>query len=155
MRGVCIFYLGELLAWRAVWLRPEAVPEFGAADVQRPQGADGGRPILHPAHPRPFQALPDDLAAGLGRPAADVPATLAIPRVIGAMAIVLEVTDQLAQLLPDLGTRPRRQAHLGQMRQQGFAALLVEDPLGLAGPGGAGRLVAVVQHLGKVAQVLG
>src|SRR5438105_3201616 len=101
-QGACVIYLGGCSGGGAVGLCPEAIPEFGAADVQRAQGPHRGGPVLHPPHARPFQPRADDLTARLGGSGADVPPALAIGRVVRPVAIVLEIPDQLAERLPDL-----------------------------------------------------
>src|SRR5438445_12554808 len=112
-------------------LGPEAVPECAATDVERAQRSNGRGSILDPAHSRSFQAFADDFAARLGRAAADVPAVAAVSRVVGAMAVVLEVADELAQFFSNLRRRSRCQGKGVQVREQRLAALLVENALGL------------------------
>src|SRR3977135_2225477 len=74
-----------------------APPEVEAPPPRHRAGA-----VLDPAHARALQALADDFAARLRGTAADIPAFLPVGRVVGAMAVVLEVADQLAQLLTNL-----------------------------------------------------
>jgi len=88
---VCVILFGE--SGGAAGLFPEAIPEFWPAAIQRAQGADGRGSALHPTHPRPFESLTNEFAAGLGRAAADVPAARPVAGIIGAMAVALKVTD--------------------------------------------------------------
>src|SRR4029079_19784193 len=125
-------------------LGPEAVPEFATADVQSTQRRHRGRALLHPTHARSFQAFADDLATRLRGAAANVPAVLAVGWVIGAMAVVLEVADQLAQLLVNFRRCSWRQFERLQVRQQRFTPLLIENGLGLVLPLRACFLVAAV-----------
>ena len=91
----------------AVGLGPEAVPAFAAADVQGAQRRHGCRAVLDPAHPRPLQAFADDFAVRFGRAAASVPALVPLGRVVGARPVVLEITDELAQVLTHFARRSR------------------------------------------------
>src|SRR5205807_1959074 len=87
--------------------------------------------------------------------AADVPAFLPVGRVISAMAVVLEVADQLAQLLMNRHRGTWRQLDRLQGREQGFAPLLIENALGLVLPERACLFVVVVPHLREIAKVFG
>src|SRR5438445_2096468 len=107
-------------------LGPEAVPECAATDVERAQRSNGRGSILDPAHSRSVQAFADDFAACLGRTAADVPAVAAVSRVVGAMVVVLEVANELAQFFVNLRRRSRRQCQCVQVSEQSLAALFVE-----------------------------
>lgn len=77
-------------------LRPEAVPDFAAADIERPQRGYRRGAFLDPAHARSFEPFADDLAPRLGGAASYVPTFLPVGWVVGAVAIVLEIPDQLA-----------------------------------------------------------
>ena len=77
-------------------LGPEAVPEFAATDIEGTQRRHGRGAILDPTHTRSFQAFADNLAARLRGAATDVPPVLAIGGVVRAIAVVLEVANQLA-----------------------------------------------------------
>src|SRR5690349_3682044 len=136
-------------------LGPKAVPEFAAADVQGTQRRHRSRAVFHPAHARAFQAFANDLAARLRGTAANVPTVLPVSGVSGAMAVVLEVTDQLAQLLMNLCRCAWRQLERMQVREQGFASLLIENALGLLLPLRAGLEVAGMPYPGEMAQVFG
>src|SRR5205823_5075166 len=138
-----------------VGLGPEAVPEIAPADVEGTQRRNRGRAVLYPAHARSLQTFADDFAACLCGTAADVPALLPVGRIIGAMAIVLEVADELAQLLPNLCRRAGRQRDRAQVSEQGFTPLLIENALGLLLPLPTGLVVVSVPHLRKSAKVFG
>src|SRR6516162_5304280 len=80
----------------AVRLRPKAVPEFAAADIEGTQRCHRCRAILDPTHSRSFESFTDDFAPCFRRAAADVPSLAPVGRVVRAMAVFLEVADQLA-----------------------------------------------------------
>src|SRR6266404_2107621 len=136
-------------------LGPEAVPEFAATDVQGTQCSYRDRAIFDPAHARPFQAFADDLATCLGGTAADVPALVPVRGVVGAMTVVLEVANQLAQRLPHFGRRAWWQLQGTQEEEQRFASLLIEEALGLLQPLRAGLFVTGLPYLRKITKVFG
>src|SRR5262245_2360135 len=128
---------------------------MAAADVQGSQRSHRDRAILDPAHARSLQSLADDLATCFRRAATDVPTLASIPRIVRAMTVVLEVTDQLAQLLMDFRRSARHQFDGTQECEQGFTALFIKNALGLVLPLRAGLLVVRLPHLGERAQVFG
>src|ERR1700722_10774833 len=136
-------------------LGPEAVPQLAATDVESTQGSHSGRAVLHPTHARTLQAFADDLAARFRWSAADVPAIAPVRRVVRAMAVVLEVADQLAQLLLNLRGSTRRQPDGLQVGKQCFTSLLIENFFRLMLPLRACRVVTRVPHLREITQVFG
>jgi hypothetical protein len=151
----CASFTWVISGGGAMRLCPEAISYLAAADIQNMPSRHRRGTVFHPTHPRTLQTLPNDLATRFRRTAANVPTLLPVVRIIRTIAVVLQVTDQLPQLLPNFGRSLHWHVDGSQPRQQRLATLPLQDTLGLLRPLLACRLVASVPHLGKITDLFG
>ena len=105
------------------WGWPEEVPLVAVS--QCGQCCDGFRVVHLPSTPAAFQACCARFAAGFGRSAAALPATLSELRVVDHLTTLQNIIDQAVRFSL-LGSVPQRATLRQQLLPGGFVALVLE-----------------------------